>query len=112
MELTRKQVIEELQRMLDYYIIRQDSTPERQQALTYAIASLKTDEAYKIMYEGGEVFTKTDMIVMLENVRLDIIAHLVRPCHECVDYGCVRWSSVDNAIKKRIDALRGEENEG
>lgn len=68
MELTRKQVIEELQKMLDYCSIRQDSTPERKQALVYAISSLKTDEAYQLMYEGGEIFTKADMVDMLEEI--------------------------------------------
>lgn len=66
MELTRKQVIEELQKMLDYCSIRQDSTPEREQALVYAISSLKTDEAYQLMYEGGEIFTKADYEKLLK----------------------------------------------
>ena len=68
MELTRKQVIEELQKMLDYCSIRQDSTPKRKQALVYAISSLKTDEAYQLMYEGGEIFTKADIVAMLEEL--------------------------------------------
>lgn len=72
MELTRKQVIEELQKMLDYCSIRQDSTPERKQALVYAISSLKTDEAYQIMYEGGEIFTKDNMVDMLEELKTEI----------------------------------------
>ena len=38
------------------------------QALEYAISSLKTDEAYQIMYEGGEIFTKADMVDMLEKL--------------------------------------------
>lgn len=66
MELTRKQVIEELQKMLDYCSIRQDSTPERKQALVYAISSLKTDEAYQLMYEGEEVYTKNDLNIKVQ----------------------------------------------
>lgn len=88
MELTRKQVIEELQKMLDYCSIRQDSTPERKQALVYAISSLKTDEAYQLMYEGGEIFTKADMVAMLEDLRQDLIEET---------------SGIINALKRRID---------
>lgn len=75
MELTRKQVIEELQKMLDYCSIRQDSTPERKQAIIYAISSLKTDEVYQIMYEGGEIFTKADCIQIIQE-RMDVLRRM------------------------------------
>ena len=41
-------------------------------ALDYAISSLKTDEAYQIMYEGGEIYTKADMVAMLTEIQLEI----------------------------------------
>lgn len=45
--------------------------PEHQ-ALDYAISSLKTDEAYQIMYEGGEIFTKDEVIGMFKDLQLEI----------------------------------------
>lgn len=38
----------------------------RKQALEYAISSLKTDEVYQLMYEGGEIFTKADYEKLLK----------------------------------------------
>ena len=76
MELTRKQVIEELQKMLNYYSIRQDSTPEREQALTYAISSLKTDEMYQLMYEGVK------HLVVIEDMRNGDVIKLMFPHYD------------------------------
>lgn len=44
-----------------------DLTKEKDiaETLGYAVSSLKTDEAYQIMYEGGEIYTKADMVAML-----------------------------------------------
>lgn len=58
------------------------------EALHYAVSSLKTDEAYQIMYEGGEVFTKDEVVDKLEGLNLQI----------------------DEIIRDRIDKLKGEEN--
>ena len=66
MELTRKQVIQRLVMMKSYAI------GENYEALDYAISSLKTDEAYQIMYEGGEIFTKADLVAMLTEIQLEI----------------------------------------
>jgi len=104
MELTRKQVIEELQKMLDYCSIRQDSTPERKQALVYAISSLKTDEAYQIMYEGGEIFTKADMIATLKDLQSEIEKMQSVPCDYHGDW-CVDRDKVWKIIQQKIDAL-------
>ena len=41
-------------------------------AFDYAISSLKTDEAYQIMYEGGEVFTKDEVVAMLTEIQTEI----------------------------------------
>ena len=103
MEITRKQVIEELQKMLDYCSIRQDSTLERKQALVYAISSLKTDEAYQLMYEGGEIFTKADMIAMLTEIQLEIEEKRIDGSF----YGEAILDCSD-LIKQKINALRGK----
>lgn len=47
-------------------------TQEEYRALEYAIASLKTDEAYQLMYEGKEIYTKTDMVAMLKELKKEI----------------------------------------
>ena len=72
MELTRKQVINTLNTLkLEWGEL---APPEDNicDALEYAISSLKTDEAYQIMYEGGEIFTKADMVAMLKELKSEI----------------------------------------
>ena len=123
MELTRKQVIEELQKMLDYYTIRQDSTPEIKQALVYSIASLKTDDAYQIMYEGGEIYTKADVVNILSELQLkieereeSIIGHYGKetkesdfPSHK-IKRNNGRKECVD-LIQQKIDNLKGKQDD-
>ena len=116
MELTRKQVIKELQKMLDYYTIRQDSTPEIKQALVYSIASLKTDEAYHIMYEGGEIYTKADVVNMLTELQLEIKELDSRAGYDgngmptfSTDY--IRKKKVNELIQQKIDKLKGKQDD-
>ena len=70
MELTRKQVIEILEKA-DSTVYKEPKT-KTAYALEYAISSLKTDEAYQIMYEGGDIFTKDDMVAVLEDLKAEI----------------------------------------
>lgn len=70
MELTRKQVIEILEKA-DSTVYKEPKT-KTAYALEYAISSLKADEAYQIMFEGGEIFTKDDMVVILTEIQLEI----------------------------------------
>ena len=70
MDLTRKQVIDLLEKA-DSTVYKEPKT-KLAQALEYAISSLKTDEAYQIMYEGGEIFTKADLVAMLTEIQLEI----------------------------------------
>lgn len=72
MELTRKQVINTLETLkLEWGAL---APPEDNicDALDYAISSLKTDEAYQLMYEGEETYTKADMVAMLTDIQLEI----------------------------------------
>ena len=123
MELTRKQAIEELQKMLDYCSIRQDSMPERKQALIYAISSLKTDEAYQIMYEGGEIFTKDEMVDMFEQAKAEMLLRLkgvdmaLNYIHEDADNTKAKFQGAYDTLNEcieivdgKIHALRGEED--
>lgn len=68
MELTRKQVID----ILENKVFPCLKNSEWGTALAYAISSLKADEAYQIMYEGGEIFTKADMVAMLTELQVEI----------------------------------------
>ena len=63
MELTRKQVIEILEKA-DSTVYKEPKT-KTAKALEYAISSLKSDEAYQLMYEGKEIYTKADVATML-----------------------------------------------
>jgi len=45
---------------------------ELEKTVKYAISSLKTDEAYQLMYEGGEVFTKDEVVAMLTEIKDEI----------------------------------------
>ena len=99
MELTRKQVIQRLVMMKSYAI------GENYEALDYAISSLKTDEAYQIMYEGGEIFTKADLVAMLTEIQLEI---------EEMDSGC-GWegyrptAQVIGLIQQKINELKADQ---
>lgn len=99
MELTRKQVIEILSNIDKAY---RTFTREEIEALDYAISSLKTDEAYQIMFEGGEIFTKDDMVAMLEDLDLQI--------DESAAYN-LEIAKVQRLIRDKINALKGEQGE-
>lgn len=79
------------------------------QALKYAISSLKTDEAYQLMYEGGEIFTKADMVAMLTEIQLEIEELEVPLLYLAEDYegGVLDCKKI---IQQKIDALRKETN--
>lgn len=42
------------------------------EALGYAISSLKTDLKYDLLYEGEEVYTKDEVVSMLEELKKEI----------------------------------------
>ena len=124
MELPRKQVIELLEKHHMWTGEPQEVVDVRLEnaALDYAINSLKTDEAYQIMYEGGEIFTKADMVAMLKDLRLDIEAkenyyeqafkepsnavHESAMCGRM--FGCGECKDI---IQQKINALKGEQGE-
>jgi hypothetical protein len=71
-----------------------------EQSLDYAISSLKTDLKYDLMYEGEEIFTKADMVTMLEELDLQI--------DESAAYN-LEVAKVQRLIRDKINALRGGE---
>lgn len=75
----REHHIKVLENLLSHYKAREkcegyyDSTlKDNVEALQYAISSLKTDEAYQLMYEGEEIYTKDDLVTMLEELKAEI----------------------------------------
>ena len=80
--------------MMKSYAIGEDY-----EALEYSINSLKTDEAYQLMYEGEEIYTKADMVAMLEDLDLQI--------DESAAYN-LEVAKVQRLIRDKINALKGE----
>ena len=92
-------------------LIEWEQPIDYQESLDYAIASLKTDKAYQIMYEGGEIYTKADMAAMLEELKEQL-----REMHEDFyetehfdeAYGV---SDSMDIIQQKINCLRGENDD-
>ena len=102
----REHHIKVLENLLSHYKSREkcegyyDSTlKDNVEALEYVISSLKTDEAYQIMYEGGEIFTKDDVSAMLEELQLEI-EELDTPNNGSAYMDCVE------IIQQKIDDLK------
>lgn len=109
MELTREQVIEILEKHHMWTGEPQELVDVRLEnaALEYAISSLKTDEAYQLMYEGREVFTKADLVAILKDLKLEIEKQFNnRPFsynhHQRTEF----YRDVENIIQQKIDALK------
>jgi hypothetical protein len=89
------------------YVTSGGNINEFTEALDYAISSLKTDEAYQLMYEGGEIFTKADMVNMLEDLRQDLIAEANGIAMDCTVF-VVRVADIDKVIQRKINELKGK----
>lgn len=104
----RKRAIETLKQLrLDYEEFYEEHNNEVTQAYDMAISSLETDEAYQIMYEGGEIFTKDEVMAMLTELRTEIDKQCKIPnnCASAYDwnngvYACYK------VIQQKIDALK------
>lgn len=93
MELTRKQVINTLETLkLEWGELAplEDNICD---ALDYAISSLKTDEAYQLMYEGEDVYTKDEVIAMLVALQLQFASHGCKDMSDC-------WWLIEEKINK------------
>jgi hypothetical protein len=89
-------------------------------AFDYAIASLKTDLKYDLMYEGEKIYTKDDIVAMLTEIQLgieeheeSIIGHYGKetkesdfPSHK-IERNNGRKECID-LIQQKIDKLKGE----
>lgn len=110
----REYHIKVLENLLSHYKAREqcegyyDSTlKDNVEALEYAISSLKTDEAYQIMYEGGEIFTKADMVAMLTEIQLEIEEIEVAKENTEIRAGeCCMKGACINLIQQKINELK------
>lgn len=103
MELTRKQVIEILEKADD--TVYKEPKTKTAQALEYAINSLKTDEAYQLMYEGEEIFTKADIVTILEELKAEIEKM------SCLYIDFVHYVNeydVSNLVQQKINSIEEE----
>jgi len=108
----REHHIKVLENLLSYYKAREkcegyyDSTlKDNIEALQYAISSLKTDLKYDLMYEREEIYTKADMVDMLEDLKQDIIAEAYGIEIDCTDY-VVNVADIDKVIQQKINKLK------
>jgi hypothetical protein len=69
---TLKEHLSHWERLLQEHICEEQEGIDTISALKLAIASLETDEAYQLMYEGGEIFTKDDMVAILTELKTEI----------------------------------------
>ena len=94
-------------------------TQEEYRALEYAIASLKTDLKYDLMYEGEEVYTKANLVAMLTEILLEIEElptnrMAITDSSGLIHYGYSEYKptakDASKIIQQKIDKLRGEES--
>lgn len=79
------------------------------QALEYTINSLKTDKAYQIMYEGGEIYTKADIVAMLTEIQTEIKklnTYDIERTHGLIEDAYIS-KEADNIIQQKINELKG-----
>ena len=81
---------------------------ELEKTIKYAISSLKTDLKYDLLYEGEEIYTKSDMVAMLEDLKKEM-----NPIKECEYqiYEKGHWGFVgkcQDIIQQKINALKGD----
>lgn len=115
----REHHIKVLENLLSHYKAREkcegyyDNTlKDNVEALEYAISSLKTDEAYQIMYEGGEVFTKDEVVNMLVELNSEIRKLQVKREDQLdagINIGVIRCS---NLVWREIDKLKETKDYG
>jgi len=107
MGMMRKQVIEILEKS-DSTVYKEPKT-KTAYALEYAISSLKTDEAYQLMYEGGEVFTKDEVVAMLTEIK-DAASSIRPTIGNCTSFA-EGIRAYDKLIQQKINSLKEDTNQ-
>ena len=76
--------------------------------IEYAISFLKTDEVYQLIYEGEEIYTKDDMVAILEELRTQMEKYEPKWAEndEQAVASCRTWEDLDDIIQQKIDKLK------
>ena len=82
---------------------------ELEKTIKYAISSLKTDETYQLMYEGEDIYTKADMMEMLEDLRLDF--QEAELAGELDNKELIFADEADDLIQQKINSLKEDTNQ-
>lgn len=77
---------------------------ELEDTIKYAISSLKTDEAYQLMYEKEKIYTKSDIIFMFEDL-LTEIKHTVTIEKDASNEDLIKRNNVIKIVQFRINKL-------
>ena len=109
----REHLIKVLESLLSHYKAREkcegyyDSTlKDYIEALQYALSSLKTDLKYDLMYEGEEIYTKADILAMLEDLLMEIKHTVTMEEDTSSNEDLVKRNNVMKVVQFRIDKLR------
>lgn len=104
----RERHIKTLENLLSHYKAREkcegyyDSTlKDNIESLEYAISSLKTDLKYDLMYDGENIYTKTDIMFILEDLDLQI--------DKLAAYN-LEAAKVQRSIRNKISKLKENNN--
>lgn len=82
---------------------------EVEKTIKYAVSSLKTDEAYQLMYEGGEVFTKDEVVAMLTEIK-DEASNICPTIGNCTSFA-EGIRAYDKLIQQKINSLKEDTNQ-
>ncbi len=80
---------------------------KKNEALDYAVSSLKTDRAYNLMHEGVEVFTKEEVIMMFRDLQSEISMMLPHSTQNDYwdGYDSCREDVVKRVLQEKINKL-------
>lgn len=102
MELTRKQVIDNLEKFVELRLLTSGfCETELFESLIYAISSLKTDLKYDLMYEGVKVYTEDEVIAMITEIQLEI-----EESENCGKAFHLGLQMASNIIQQKITSLQ------
>ncbi len=88
-----------------------------EKSINYAISSLRTDLKYDLMYEGEEVYTKANIVAMLEEIKLKITEKsyydttIIGNYEDEVRIDLVELDDVNDIIQEKINTLEVEDGE-
>lgn len=78
---------------------------ELEDTIKYAISSLKTDEAYQLMYEKEKIYTKSDIIFMFEDLLTEIKNTVTIEKDTSSNKDLVKRNNVIKIVQFRINKL-------